>query len=295
MDNIPIQLLHAFVIFNDAPNIQLAAGRLGITQPALSKQLKALEALLPHAIFSFRGRKKVLTPYGQNLHSRIKERIGNLQATIQDVTNVYADPKQAHVRISARLGILDRLAENIEFSGCLTFNETTNDQVIRDLLSREAEIGIAHSLPETHELIAKPLFKEEFQILVPKKLLRTRKHYGKSLFEELKALPCIDFKKDDVIIRTVCAANAVDSRRLTVSRITQNYARIAKLVDLGLGWAIIPAYLQVNESRTWVIKVPAEVIQLRKFYLAYRSEFSAVPWFAEVVRQIATGFKNHLN
>jgi DNA-binding transcriptional LysR family regulator len=292
MESIPIHLLHAFVTFNDSPNIQQAAGNLGITQPALSKQLKALETLLPHAIFSFRGRKKVLTPYGQSLHVRIRERIGNLQATIQDVTTMHSDPSSAHLRISARLGILDRLAENIEFSGCLTFNETTNDQVVRDLLSREAEIGIAHSLPETHELIAKPLFKEEFQILIPKKLLRVRKHYGKSLFEELKDLPCIDFKKDDLIIRTVCTANGVDPRTLQVSRITPNYNRIAKLVDLNLGWAIIPTYLRANESRSWVIRVPIEVIQLRKFYIAYRTEFSAIPWFANVVKQIAEGCRN---
>jgi DNA-binding transcriptional LysR family regulator len=292
MQNIPIHLLQAFMAFNDSPNILEAASRLGITQPALSKQLKNLEELLPHPVFSFRGRKKILTAFGQSLHLKVKERIGNLQATIQDVATSYSDPSLAHLRISARLGILDRIAENIEFPGCLAFNETTNDHVINDLLSRKCELGIAHSLPDTHELIAKPLFKEDFQILVPKKLLRIRKNYGRSLFEDLKALPCIDFKKDDVIIRTVCSANSVESRSLKVSRITPNYARIAKLVDLNLGWAVIPAYLQVNESRTWIIKVPSDVIQLRRFYIAYRSEFSEVPWIRDVVKQIIDGFRN---
>lgn len=290
MEKIPVHLLQAFMTFNDSANILEAASKLEITQPALSKQLKALESLLPHPVYSFRGRKKALTPFGQNLHRRIKERLGNLQATVEDVATSYSDPSLAHLRISARLGILDRIAENIDFPGCLTFNETTNAQVIEDLLSRNAEIGIAHSLPDTHELIAKPLFKEDFQILVPKKYLRSRKNYGKSLFEELKSIPCIDFKKNDVIIRTVCSANSIDSKILKVSRITPNYARIAKLVELSLGWAIIPVYLQVDESRTWAIKVPTEVINLRKFFIAYRAEFSEVPWVAQVVRQIIAGF-----
>ncbi|HEY8272056.1 MAG TPA: LysR family transcriptional regulator [Pseudobdellovibrionaceae bacterium] len=66
MENIPVHLLNAFVVFNESKSIGEAAVRLQITQPALSKQLKQLEERLPNAVFTFSGRKKVLTSLVEN-------------------------------------------------------------------------------------------------------------------------------------------------------------------------------------------------------------------------------------
>ena len=70
MNAIPLSLLNSFIVFNESNNITDAATALGITQPALSKQLMLLESILSEPVFLLRGRKKVLTPFGTDLHKR---------------------------------------------------------------------------------------------------------------------------------------------------------------------------------------------------------------------------------
>ena len=292
MEQVPIHLLNAFMVFNDSENIMKAAETLGITQPALSKQLKALEAKIPQPIFSMQGRRKILTPFGRDLQKRIKGQIGNIQETLRESLLIHSDLSQVQIRISGRRGVLDRISKKLEFQGSLIFNESTNQQVIDDLLSMQAEIGIAHDFPNTFNLVAKPLFKEEFKIVIPKKFLLKPKKYGKSLFEELKTHPCIGFKIEDEILNQLCTENSVPISDLKLKRITSNYSSIAKMIDAGFGWATIPSYLDVDLKQSWSIPIPPEVLTSRKFSILYRPEFSKAPWFNNIVREIKSIFES---
>lgn len=63
-----IRQLRAFVVLAEQGNYRLAAERLCITQPALSKQIQALETLLGARLFN-RGRQGAqLTASGQRLY-----------------------------------------------------------------------------------------------------------------------------------------------------------------------------------------------------------------------------------
>lgn len=290
MEQIPVQLLNAFMVFNDSQNIIKAAEILGITQPALSKQLKALEVKFPQPIFSTQGRKKVLTPFGRDLQLRIKGQIGNIQETIQESLLLHSDSSRVQIRISGRRGVLDRISEKLKFQGALIFNESSNQQVIDDLLSMRAEIGIVYDFPNSFNLVAKPLFKEEFKLVIPKKFHLNRKKYGKSLFEELKLLPCIGFKTDDEILNQLCVNNSVSKSILQMNRITSNYSSIAKMVDAGFGWAAIPSYLDVNLKQNRIIQIPPEVLMLRKFSLLYRHDFTKTLWFNDLINEIRSFF-----
>ncbi|OFZ31283.1 MAG: hypothetical protein A2622_01445 [Bdellovibrionales bacterium RIFCSPHIGHO2_01_FULL_40_29] len=274
------------MVFNDSQNITKAAEILGITQPALSKQLKALEAKFPQPIFSTQGRRKILTFFGRDLQNRIKGQIGNIQESIQESLLLHSDMKQVKIRVSGRQGVLDRISKKLEFQGTLIFNESSNQQVIDDLLCMRAEIGIAHDFPNSFNLVAKPLFKEEFKLVIPKKFLLKSKKYGKSLFEELKLSPCIGFKAEDEILNQLCTDNSISKSQLQMSRITSNYSSVAKMVDAGFGWAVIPSYLEVDLKRNWSIPVPLEVLTSRKFSILYRHEFSKTPWFNDIIKEI---------
>ncbi|WP_176085644.1 LysR family transcriptional regulator [Martelella sp. HB161492] len=63
----------AFVAVAETMNVTRAAETLNITQPALSRQIKALEASLGVALTAKSGRNIRLTPEGEALYSRINE------------------------------------------------------------------------------------------------------------------------------------------------------------------------------------------------------------------------------
>ena len=71
-----IRQLRAFVVLAEQGNYRLAAERLCITQPALSKQIQALEALLGARLFN-RGRQVAqLTASGQRLYPEAQMLVG---------------------------------------------------------------------------------------------------------------------------------------------------------------------------------------------------------------------------
>jgi DNA-binding transcriptional LysR family regulator len=291
MQNIPVHLLNAFVVFNDSQNIVLAASKLGITQPALSKQLKTLESLIAQPLFTFTGRKKTLTPFGRDINERLKSRMNGLQELIQMAHNAYSNPANATLRISGRRGVLDRISEKINFQGSIFFVESTGDQVLDELVSLKSDLGISYKIPDSHEFIAKPLFKEEFKIAIPKKIFPHKKSYGETLLSELKIHPCIGYNKNDEILSRLFSLNPAEAGPLRMIRATSNYTSIAKMVEASLGWAVIPSYLEINMTKTWVVAIPSAAIPLREFFIIYRTEYSDVPWFRDLISEIKNCFK----
>jgi DNA-binding transcriptional LysR family regulator len=177
-----VALLNAFVIFNESKNIVEDAQQLGITQPALSKQLKEFESGLSVPVFTMQRRRKVLTPFGRTLHIRLKDRLGNIQKIISDEQTHYQSPLHAKLSIAGRRGILDRMSTRLSFEGSLFFIESSNEKIIESLKNLQAEIGITHIVPDSHEIIAKPLFKEEFHLVIPKKFVPNKPVIGNTLF-----------------------------------------------------------------------------------------------------------------
>lgn len=290
MHKTPIHLLNAFVVFGDSKNIVEAASRLQITQPALSKQLKQLEESLPGPVFTLVGRKKTLTVFGRNLYHQLKGKLGNIQDLVEQTWSLHSDARQATVKVAARRGILDRISAHIEFDGAIFFLELSNEDILKSLLNLECEIGIVHKIPNTHELIAKPLFKEDFQLVIPKGLLPKSYTFGEELFSLLSLLPCLGYRPDDEILKAVCKFNSAEVHKLKMVRATENYSSIAEMIEARLGWAVMPTYLKVSESKNWVISIPARAYPSRQFYLVYRPEFNSVSWFKSLISEIRTCF-----
>ncbi|MNL21756.1 LysR substrate binding domain protein [compost metagenome] len=203
---------------------------------------------------------------------------------------LHTDPRHAEIRFAARRGIIDRCCREIQFPGAVNFLESSNEQIIIGLLNQNIEIGVVHSVPDSSELIVKPLFKEEFKIVIPKQLLKVKRNYGASLFADLKKIPCIAYKKDDEILRQLCLANSIDAKDLKTSRITSSYSSIADMVQAKLGWAALPAYLEIDPVKNWIIPIPQDLLKLREFSIAYRREFKDVRWFKDLVKEVMDCF-----
>ena len=286
MQNIPLHLMNTFLAFAGAKNISDAANALGITQPAVTKHLQQFESLLPIPVFTQMGRKKALTPFGQELAKNIGQRIGNLSALIEATCTRHLSPQYASLRISARRGILDRIS-TIEFSGCLSFLETGNEVALGALLDSTTDIAIIHSLPNSFEVKSRPLFQEKFQLVIPKTLLPKKHTLGKELLYLLSNIPCLGFKPEDEIVKKLYLSYQIDSK-LKIIRTTENYSTLLHWTQKGMGWAILPCYLDPSAKENWLIPIPMK--NSRLFYLAYRGEYSEIPWFRDFLAEIQKCF-----
>ena len=80
---IDLRSLRTFVTVADAGGVHRAAARLHLTQPALSRQIKALEAELGVALFDRVGRRLQLTSEGSDLLQRFRLLLKDADAIIE--------------------------------------------------------------------------------------------------------------------------------------------------------------------------------------------------------------------
>lgn len=92
------RLLRTFLLVAQGGSLQKAADRLGLSQPAVSKQISALEAFLECVLFTRHGRGMALTPVGQRLAQSAAEHFAMLDVAL-DTARSAADAVR-YVRIA---------------------------------------------------------------------------------------------------------------------------------------------------------------------------------------------------
>lgn len=289
MSRIPVHLLESFVVFGESKNIGEAARKLGLSQPGLSKQLMQLAGLLPAEAFTLKGRKKTLTIYGLELHRRLAFRMNGLEEIVGQVAAIQASVEGAIVRVVGRRGVLDRISK-AKFPGSLHLTELSNEGAVEALMNLKAELGILHALPDTHELVAKPLFREEFRLCLPKKIFPKKPDLSAALLSRLKEAGCLAYRPEDPMIHSLYSSFSLSPSGLRVFRATESYTALAEMLRAGLGWGILPAYLAEESTAFWALPISSRALLPREFFLVYRSEMAGAPWFKGLLREIKACF-----
>lgn len=85
--------LRAFSVVGDCLSVTNAAEQLGVTQSAVSRQIKALEDSLDFKLFDRIGNSIALTEEGRAFHRKVFTTFGLLEDAIEDATNSFARQK----------------------------------------------------------------------------------------------------------------------------------------------------------------------------------------------------------
>lgn len=292
------QILYHFVIFTESTSMQEAADRLGITQPALTKQLQQLDRSFSQRVFSFQGKRKVLTEFGESLRQQLKGRLVDLPEMLEQLGQSLSEPAAARVRVMARREILDRISARVDWPGSLILLEGSHAEILRAIGDRTTDIGITHGVPASSPLIARPLFRESFQFAVPTSLLRKARLASKdSEVEILRALPSLPFvayRENDEILRSVCEDRGLAIKNLKPHRVTANYWSLAQMIESGLGWGVIPSHYLLSDSHVWTLKIPLKLpvkAQAREFQLLYRRDLKEARWLKDFTRSCSLAFE----
>ena len=159
-----IKDMRAFFAIVEEGNISHAAQRLGIAQPALSRQMKHLEENLHVKLFERGSRRIRLTEAGQVLYNRVESILGMVDGTVREITEIGSGTKGT-IRIgtittSGAMILPDLIAEFRKSYPDVTFEiwEAEGARIIELLDSRIIEIAITRTQVDNlaYELLVLP-------------------------------------------------------------------------------------------------------------------------------------------
>ena len=286
MKNLPLNLLSTFVTFAESASISLAAKKLGLSQPAVSVQLRRLEEQLPRPLFVFQGKKKVLSHYGRSVYLALKDRLGAIETEMDRVNLIYAEPERMKLRVAVRPEILSLGGARIKFPGQVRFISLSNAEILDRLAKNEIDCGITYVKPDDPSVLAKELFSQSADFCIGKNWLKGRKLDLElaSDKEFLLNTPCLAYKAEDPPYLTEWARYCgVDPAQLKVRVICEDWYALTRMVERGMGYTVAPSgVVPFAKGAAWV-EIPEKAIPRRSFYLLYSKALRNVPGIKDFI------------
>lgn len=251
-----IELRHYryFLAVAEELHFRKAAERLYISQPGLSRQIKAMEEALGFQLFVRTRQKVALTPSGVYLKAELHKIFHSLDNMISESKMIHTGEKGeirlGYVGSAMQETIPNLLKEFTEKHPGIHFslNETDNFSQIHQLQNHKLDLGFLrlNEAPKDIEII--PIRRETFSLVVPQDFSDDVFH--REGFRSLEKTPFILFEKTysptyyDRVMSIFEEASFVP----IVSHRSIHAATIFRLVEMGLGLSIVPTSLSQGYS-----------------------------------------------
>ena len=202
-----LQLKYAIAVANSY-SMREAAGKLFVSQPALSASIRELEQELGIKIFERTNKGIVTTKEGEEFLDYAKQAVGQFSIIEDRYTEVENERKHFSVSMQHYVFAVHAFVETIK--QCrpekYTFevHETKTDEVLNDVKRLKSEVGII-SYSNENEKILKKLIKEGQLIFKPLMICNTYAYMDKNhpladrkevSLEELREYPCVSFAQN---------------------------------------------------------------------------------------------------
>jgi len=249
----------------EAGSMGKAAGRLGISQPAISKAIVELEDALGVQLFDRGQRGVVPTPYGLALRTRSLSIFADLRQGVQDIDFI-ADPTKGEIRIgttepvmSAIIApVIDGLSRN---HPRMVFHFVAGDTatLYADVAERNIELAICRMIGELpDELAAEILFHDSVAVMTAAANPLARRRNLK--LADLANEPWVLFPYESFfgrVIADIFRANGHEPPRLTVSTLSIHAQN--EMLATGRFLTVLPSF---------VLKLPGGNVPLKALPVA---------------------------
>jgi LysR family nitrogen assimilation transcriptional regulator len=168
-----VQQLRYLVAVSDFGSANAAARFLGVTQPVISRSVRAFEADHGVTVFSRQGRRLVPTDAGRAVVNAAREALAAIDAVGKTARAaggqselVIATTPTNGLLLTTALSELGRCEPELKLSVC---RASDTDDVLRTVQDGEAELGFTELIPGRHDrqLTSKPIAEEEVVLVSP--------------------------------------------------------------------------------------------------------------------------------
>jgi|UniRef100_UPI004047B51D LysR family transcriptional regulator, nitrogen assimilation regulatory protein len=236
-----VKQIEYFLTLSNVGSLSKAAAIIGITQPALSRQLGELEKSLGLRFFDRNGRGIVLTDDGQAFLEHAHKIIGQMQSAVADMQARHEKP-----RGRIRVGLPPRVANEISTELVMLFREKYPEASIsisealslplREwLIAGRIDLAVLFSLPQTPQLFYKDITSEEL-VLVSS----TRLPY-EIPFEKLPEFPLVLPSFPHSVRHLIEGISKPRDLILNIVAEVDSMQSILPLVQHGVASAIVPS------------------------------------------------------
>lgn len=227
-------------------SISKAAARLGLTQPAASAHVQALEAVLEKPLFVRTARGVLPTPAVDELARMIGSHLDAVATAFSAVkarslvltgTVCIAGPAEflGH-RVAPSLAGLVDLGLKVRL---LTGNR---DRIYGWLDDGTAELAVTASRPASRSLGFAEIARERLLLVAAPGLAR-RLSAGPLTLDALTSAPLVAYDEDLPLVREHLAAVFGASPELSAAVTVPDLRVVARLVAAGAGWSVLPDYI----------------------------------------------------
>ncbi len=187
--------LRAFCAVVDRSSFSAAASHIGVTQPAISQQVRALEERLGVKLLDRSGRRVVPTEAGLRLYRGAQRLLALEEQLLEDVADDRVGPLRGRLEIGASTGpgasiVTLLLCEfqrlHPELAVALAVHDTQH--VVELVAARELELGVVGAARKQRAVQFEPFFRDEIVLACPP----GHRFAGRTVtLEELRSEPLI--------------------------------------------------------------------------------------------------------
>ncbi|WP_157270814.1 LysR family transcriptional regulator [Azohydromonas aeria] len=256
-----LKQLEYFIHVAELGSFSKAAAVLDIAQPALSRQVRALELELRETLLLRNGRGVTLTEAGRRL---LEHGTGILQAVAQAREDMSASRDEAVGRIV--IGVPPTMGRKLTVPLVESFKtrlpraqlaivEGLSTHIVEWILSSRVDIGLLYNPEAQPGLEVEPLLSEPL-CLVERRDAPSARVQGRSLvpLRELAALPLVLPERAHVIRRQLESQAALAGLKLQIAWEVSSVAAIVELVAAGHGCAVLTASAVAASPRAQALR-----------------------------------------
>ncbi|MEL7093230.1 MAG: LysR family transcriptional regulator [Pseudomonadota bacterium] len=279
--------LEVFEALAATGSVAQAAEVTGLSQPAVSQQLRNLEKALATDLIDHGKRPMRLTPAGQSFLTRAEAALSQLRLAQSELTVM----DLAHLSALA-IGVIDdfendltprlvnALAESL--TRCkFTLTTAPSHRIISDIESKRLHLAISASDGNMREgVLEYPLARDPFILVAPKGVVDPA-----NIMESLKGFPFLRYEREQLISRQIEGHLARQKLDLADRFEIGSHLALMSMVARRIGWAVTTPFGYMRAGRIHE-QVQAFALPFAPFSRQI-SLYASADWAGSVPRDVA--------